>query len=169
MQVLNRFQPVKGATPYERVYGKNYKAHLAEYGEPVHGYKSLNKGEARLHVCLSLRKVERRDGRLCVDRWCAGSAKQMRQKNRSRLVQILANLQKPPCVFMGISDHFGAKRRAEALPSEWADIPREYDMLKFKGEDAEAALKEEVFPRKRKHDSQNQCRFQPRWKSLWKQ
>ena len=36
MQVLNRFQPVKGATPYELVYGKNYKAHLAEYGEPVH-------------------------------------------------------------------------------------------------------------------------------------
>ena len=46
---LNRFQPVKGATPYELVYGKSYKGLLAEYGEPDHGYirSSLNKGEAR--------------------------------------------------------------------------------------------------------------------------
>ena len=46
--VLDRFQPVKGATPYELVYGKSYKGLIAEYGEPVHGYiKGLIKGEAR--------------------------------------------------------------------------------------------------------------------------
>ena len=36
--VLNRFKAVKGATPYELVYGKHFKQLLAEYGEPVHGY-----------------------------------------------------------------------------------------------------------------------------------
>ena len=36
--VLNRFQPVKGATPYELVCGKSYKGLFAEYGEPVHGH-----------------------------------------------------------------------------------------------------------------------------------
>ena len=35
--VLNRFQPVKGATLYEPVNDKSYKGLLAEYGEPVHG------------------------------------------------------------------------------------------------------------------------------------
>ena len=51
MLVLNRYQPVKGATPYELVCGKSYPGLLAEYGEPVHGYmKSLNKGEARWHL-----------------------------------------------------------------------------------------------------------------------
>ena len=45
--VLNKFEPVKGATPYELVYGKSYRGLLAEYGEPGHGYiKSLNEGEA---------------------------------------------------------------------------------------------------------------------------
>ena len=58
--VLNNFPPVKGATPYELVYGKSYKGLLAEGGESVHGYiKSLNKGEARWHLCLFLGKVER--------------------------------------------------------------------------------------------------------------
>ena len=55
-------QPVRGATPYEIVYGKSYKGLLAEFGEPVHGYiKSLDKGEARWHLCLFLGKVERQD------------------------------------------------------------------------------------------------------------
>ena len=55
--MLNRFQPVKGATPYEIVYGKSYKGLLAEYGD----IKSLNKGEARWHLRLFLGKVERQD------------------------------------------------------------------------------------------------------------
>ena len=68
--VLNWFQPVKGATPYELVYGKSYKALLAEYGEPVHGYvKNLNNGEARWRLCLFLQTR-----RLCTRRWSAGSA-----------------------------------------------------------------------------------------------
>ena len=58
--VLNRFQLVKGATPYELACGKSYKGLLAEYGEPVHGYsRSLNKGEARWRLCLFLGNVER--------------------------------------------------------------------------------------------------------------
>ena len=97
---LNRFQPVKGATPYELVYGKSYKGLLAEYAEPVHGYtKSLNKG-ARWRLCLFLGKVERQDAYVLY-RWSAGSAQQMHQKNRSRLVQILTHTQKLQCVFRG--------------------------------------------------------------------
>ena len=34
--MLERFQQVKGAIPYEPVYGKTHKGLLAEYGEPVH-------------------------------------------------------------------------------------------------------------------------------------
>ena len=60
--MLNRFQPVKGATPYGLVFGESYKGLLAEYGEPVHGcVRSLNKGEARWHLCLFLGKVESQD------------------------------------------------------------------------------------------------------------
>ena len=62
-----RFQPVKGATPYELVYGKSYRGLLAEYGEHVHDYiKSLNKG-ARWHLCLFLGKVERQDTRVLTN------------------------------------------------------------------------------------------------------
>ena len=60
--VLNRFQPVRGATPYELVYGKSYKGLLAEYAEPVHGcIERVNKGEARWRLRLFLGKVERQD------------------------------------------------------------------------------------------------------------
>ena len=45
---LNRFQPAKGATFCELVYGQSYKRRLAEYGEPVHVYiKNLNKSQQR--------------------------------------------------------------------------------------------------------------------------
>ena len=72
---LNRFQPVKGAIPYELVYGKSNKELLAEYGEPVRGYtKSLNKGEARWRLCLFLGKVGRQDAYVLTDG--AGSIQQ---------------------------------------------------------------------------------------------
>ena len=66
----------------------------------------------------------------------------MDQKNRSRLVQILANLQKLQSLLMGVSNKLwsrivAAKRRAEALPATQTDIPREHVMLKFMGGDAE--------------------------------
>ena len=61
--MLNRLQPVKGATPYELVYGKSYKGLLAEYGEPVHGYiKCLNK-EKRGGAC----SWERSKGKMLAD------------------------------------------------------------------------------------------------------
>ena len=102
--VLNRFQPVKGATPYEIVHGKSYKGLLAEYGEAVHGYiKSLNKGEARRRLSLFFGKSGKARYR-CFDRWCAISAKQVHQEDRSGLVQALGNLQKVQCLFTGTSD-----------------------------------------------------------------
>ena len=65
----------------------------------------------------------------------------MRQENRSRLVQILGNLEKRQGLFMRVPDKlWRSKRRAEALPVAQTDIPREHVMLKFKDEDAEAVM-----------------------------
>ena len=123
--VLNRFEPVKGATPYKLVYGKSHKGLLAEYGVILG-----NGWEAR---------------HLCAYRWGAGSAQRVRQKNRSRLVQIFTHPQKFQCLFIGVQANFGGRiiatnRRAEALPAAQTDSPQEHVTLNFRDEDAEAVM-----------------------------
>ena len=97
--VLNRFQHAKGS-PYELVYGKSYKGLLAEYGGPVRGYiKSLNKGEARWHLCLFLGKMERPDTYVLTDGVQVALSKGIRRTD-----QILGIYKKPHCLLMGVPD-----------------------------------------------------------------
>ena len=47
--IINRYNPYKGTTSYELVYGKAYTGQICEYGEPVFGYvRSPLKGNAPL-------------------------------------------------------------------------------------------------------------------------
>ena len=60
--IINRYNPYKGTTSYELVYGKAYTGQICEYGEPVFGYvRSPLKGNARWERMLFLGKVENQD------------------------------------------------------------------------------------------------------------
>ena len=108
------------------VFGKSYKGLLAEYGEPVHGYnRSLNKEEARWRLSLF----------------------KMHQENRSTLVrgQILGNLQKLQCLFMGVPDKLLEAelltQREEQKHCQWRRQRfLKHLMLKFRDEDTEAVM-----------------------------
>ena len=53
--IINRYNPYKGTTSYELVYGKAYTGQICEYGEPVFGYvRSPLKGNARWERMLFL-------------------------------------------------------------------------------------------------------------------
>ena len=117
--VLNRFQPVKGATPYELVYGKSYKGHLAEYGEPCPGYiKSFNKGEAGWRLCLFLEKVGRQDTLTDGAQVALVSASEEQTKIGPNIIC------KPTKASLLIHGNTKQTLEAEALPAAQTDIPR---------------------------------------------
>ena len=96
----------------------------------VHGYiKSLNKGEARLHLRLFLGKVERQDTYVLTGGVQVVLSKCIRRTDQDWSKNL------PICKSFNAT-----KTRAEALPAAQTDIPREHVMLKFKGEDAEAVM-----------------------------
>jgi hypothetical protein len=46
--LLNRYRPVRGATPFELVHGKVYPGSLALFGEPIYAcVKTALKGHAK--------------------------------------------------------------------------------------------------------------------------
>ena len=60
--IINRYNPYKGITSHELVYGKAYTGQVCEYGEPVFGYvRSPLKGNARWERMLFLGKEENQD------------------------------------------------------------------------------------------------------------
>ena len=113
---------------------------MAEYGEPVHGYiRSLNKGEARWHLCLFLRKAESQDTYVLTDGVQIVQSKRIRRTDQdwSKYLAIL---------FVGVPDtlwrqnYCHREKSRSILPVAQTDIPREHVMLKFRKEDAEAVM-----------------------------
>ena len=141
---LNRFQPVKGASPFELVYGKSYKGLLAGYGEPVHGYvKSLNREKRDVIYACSWEKLKGKiyvltNGVQVVLSKCIRRTDQ----DWSKHLPIYKGFNAFSC---GYQTNFGggiivAKRRAEALLAARTDILRERVTLKFKDEVMAKAL-----------------------------
>ena len=60
--LLNRYQPVRGATGYELVYGRPYAGKVCRFAEPIYGYcKPRGKADARWRVGPFLGKTEAQD------------------------------------------------------------------------------------------------------------
>ena len=57
--LISRFSVLRGATPYELAFGRQYNGDLCEYGEPVYGYvdPGTNKAAARWRRALFLGKA----------------------------------------------------------------------------------------------------------------
>eukprot|EP00435_Cladocopium_sp_Y103_P004952 s4480_g1.t1 len=66
--ILNRFNPRQSLTPFEVVYGKQYRGQICQYGEPVLGFaRSSMKGNPKWRRMLFLGKVEGQDSFLLYD------------------------------------------------------------------------------------------------------
>lgn len=66
--MLSRYRAVRGATPYELVYGKPYRGALGKFGEPIYAYwKTHLKGEKKWHKALLLGKTEGQDSFIVYD------------------------------------------------------------------------------------------------------
>lgn len=60
--LLNRYKPVRGATPYELVHGRPYRGVLAAFAEPIYAYYKTNlKGEKKWHRSIMLGNSENQD------------------------------------------------------------------------------------------------------------
>ena len=60
--IINRYNPYKGTTSYELVYGKAYTGQVCEFAEPVFGFvRSPLKGNARWERMIFIGKVENQD------------------------------------------------------------------------------------------------------------
>ena len=66
--ILNRYPAVRGATPYELVYGKPYRELLGKFGGLVYAYlKTQLKEEKKWHKALFLGKTEGQDSFIVYD------------------------------------------------------------------------------------------------------
>ena len=67
--LISRFSVLRGATPYELAFGRQYIGDLCEYGEPVYGYvhPGTKKAEARWRRCLFLGKADTQNSFVLFD------------------------------------------------------------------------------------------------------
>ena len=142
--LLNRFQPVRGATAYELVYGQQYRGSIAYFGEPVYAYvkPSGKKGNPSWHLALFLGKTEAQDS------WIVGVGNQvMITKSIRRVARSWSNFL---AYYQGFSSfsweyqtNFGgrivpSKRVTPVIPYRGLPAPPPETIL-YKYEDPEAA------------------------------
>ena len=128
--VLNRYKAVRGATPYELIYGKPYRGVLAKFGEPVFSYlKTHLKGEKKWRKSLFLGKTEGQDSFVVYDGDKILLTKSVRRIGQSWGLS-LAFYKEFKCPTFEYQTGFGSrfvptKREAVALPAAEVLIPME--------------------------------------------
>ena len=143
--ILNRYRAVRGATPYELVYGKPYKGVLAKYGEPVFSYlKTHLKGERKWHKSLFLGKTEGQDSFIVYDGERILLTKSVRRIGQDWGLS-LAFYKEFKSPTFEYQTGFGSrivptKREAVALPAAEVLIPLDQIRAKAKDPDAEAVI-----------------------------
>ena len=143
--ILNRYKAVRGATPYELIYGKPYRGVLAKFGEPVFSYlKTHLKGEKKWHKSLFLGKTEGQDSFVVYDGDKILLTKSVRRIGQSWGLS-LAFYKEFKCPTFEYQTGFGSrivptKREAVALPAAEVLIPMEQIRAKARDHDAEAVI-----------------------------
>ena len=147
--ILNRYRAVRGATPYELIYGKPYRGVLGKFGEPVYAYlKTHLKGERKWHKALFLGKIEGQDSFIVYD-----GSKVLLTKSIRRIGQewglSLAYYKEFNCPTFDYQTGFGSriiptKREAVALPALPNLVPLESIAVKAKDLEAEAVIKKAI-------------------------
>ena len=143
--ILNRYKAVRGATPYELIYGKPYRGVLAKFGEPVFSYlKTHLKGEKKWHKSLFLGKTEGQDSFVVYDGDKILLTKSVRRIGQSWGLS-LDFYKEFKCPTFEYQTGFGSrivstKREAVALPAAEVLIPLEQIRAKAKDHDAEAVI-----------------------------
>lgn len=143
--IMNRYRAVRGATPYELIYGKPYRGVLAKFGEPVFSYlKTHLKGEKKWHKSLFLGKTEGQDSFVVYDGERILLTKSVRRIGQDWGLS-LAFYKEFKCPTFDYQTGFGSriiptKRDAIALPAAEVLIPMDQIRAKAKDPEAEAVI-----------------------------
>ena len=146
---LSRYKAVRGATPYELVYGKPFVGTLLQFAEPCFAYvATAAKGMKKWIKGIFLGKTEGQDAFIVYD-----GSKVLLTRSTRRISQSwglsLAYYKDFSCPTYDFQTGFGArivptKREALALPASDAWIPLEAIAAKAKDPDAEAVIKKAI-------------------------
>eukprot|EP00435_Cladocopium_sp_Y103_P037705 s280_g10.t1 len=144
---LSRYKAVKGATPYELVYGRPYVGTLLQFAEPCFAYVATSaKGMKKWIKGIFLGKTEGQDAFIIYD-----GSKVLLTRSTRRISQSwglsLAFYKDFSCPTYDFQTGFGARivpTKRDALPASDAWIPLEAIAAKAKDPDAEAVIKKAI-------------------------
>ena len=144
--LLNRFQPVRGATSFELIYGRPFTGKVCRFAEPIFGYcKPRGKADAKWRIGLFLGKTEAQDAWIVGDGTDVMLTKSIRRVDKpwTKMLAYYTGLQTHSYVYQ---TNFGGrivptKRTALALPHRGRLFPSLVDVeQRFRDEEAEAVL-----------------------------
>ena len=162
--LLNRYRPVRGATPFELVHGKVYRGSLALFGEPIYAFvKTALKGHAKWHKALFLGKTEGQDSFSVYDGSRILLTKSIRRIGQSWGLS-LAYFKEFSCPSFDYQTSFGSriiptKREALASPVAASLIPLESIVVKKRDPEAEAVAKKATEESKEENELERMKRF----------
>ena len=162
--LLNRYRPVRGATPFELVHGKVYRGSLALFGEPIYAFvKTALKGHAKWHKALFLGKTEGQDSFIVYDGSRILLTKSIRRIGQSWGLS-LAYFKEFSCPSFDYQTSFGSriiptKREALALPVAASLIPLESIVVKKRDPEAEAVAKKAIEESREENELERMKRF----------
>ena len=165
--LLNRYCAVRGATPYELVYGKPYRGVLGKFAEPVYAYlKTHLKGEKKWHKALFLGKTEGQDSFIVYDGTKVLLTKSIRRIGRDWGLS-LAYFKEFNCPTFDYQTGFGSriiptKREAVALPALPNLVPLESIAVKAKDLEAEAVIKKAIEENREEDETKRMSGNDPR-------
>ncbi len=165
--LLNRYRAVRGATPYELVYGKPYRGILGKFGEPVYAYlKTHLKGEKKWHKALFLGKTEGQDSFIVYDGTRVLLTKSIRRIGQEWGLS-LAYFKEFNCPTFDYQTGFGSrivptKREAVALPALPNLVPLESIAIKARDLEAEAVIKKAIEENREEDEAQRMANNDPK-------
>ena len=83
--LINRFQPYKGRTRNEVIYGHTYRGAISKFADPVYGYVKVGnkKGDPKWKLCLCIGKTEAQDAYIIAESHQVMLTKSIRRVDQS--------------------------------------------------------------------------------------